>query len=161
MASFGDFSSLLQLGVGTGIGLSLFRAPVDLRVKFLSKVIEEELASLNNSSSQFGRKKRRDISDLKQKFLEVCDKLDIYMQPFMVAAVVGAALNLIALIDRTLNSDIELSNVAIWWLLFVSVGFFILELALLEVLARRCLGPIANELAVIRRRRDIGSPSLG
>lgn len=153
MASFGDFSSLLQLGVGTGIGLSLFRAPVDLRVNAISRTIQNELIALEGAGTAFAVIKRRDISDLNLEFSTVKDGLDRTMIPFMIAAVIGAILNLVALIDATLNADRELSAAASYWMIFISVGGFAVELALLEAIARIRLGKIEAELDKIRCRR--------
>lgn len=153
MASFGDFSSLLQLGVGTGIGLSLFRAPVDLRVNSISRTVENELIALEGATTPFAITKRRDVSDLKLRFLTIRDRLNQTMIPFMIAAVMGALINLIALIDATFNADVQLSSAADIWMVFISVGWFVIELSILEIIARVRLGDLQTDLDILRRRR--------
>jgi len=153
MASFGDFSSLLQLGVGIGIGLSLFRAPVDLRVNSISRVVENELIALEGVKTPFAITKRRDISDLKLRFLTIRDRLNRTMVPFMIAAVIGALINLVALIDATFNAERELSSAVSYWMLFIAVGWFIVELFVLEIIARARLGELQKDLDLLRRRR--------
>jgi hypothetical protein len=153
MASFGDFSSLLQLGVGTGIGLSLFRAPVDLRVNSISRTVENELIALEGATTSFAVTKRRDISDLKLRFLTTRDRLNQTMIPFMIAAVMGALINLVALIDATFNADVQLSPAAAFWMVFIAVGWFIVELLILEIIARMRLGDLQSDLDLLRRRR--------
>lgn len=153
MASFGDFSSLLQLGVGTGIGLSLFRAPVDLRVNSISRTVENELIALEGATTPFAITKRRDVSDLKLRFLTIRDRLNQTMIPFMIAAVMGALINLIALIDATFNADVQLSSAEDIWMVFISVGWFVIELSILEIIARVRLGDLQTDLDILRRRR--------
>jgi hypothetical protein len=153
MASFGDFSSLLQLGVGTGIGLSLFRAPVDLRVNSISRTIENELIALEGATTPFAVIKRRDISDLKLRFLTIRDRLNQTMIPFMIAAVMGALINLVALIDATFNADSQLSFAATIWMVFIAVGWFLIELLVLEIIARTRLGELQTDLDLLRQSR--------
>ena len=86
MATYGDFSSLLQLGVGVGIGLSLFRAPVDLRVAKLMRILGGEITALRGSETQFGIRKRRDMQDLEFGFTTVRLSLERRQLPFMICA---------------------------------------------------------------------------
>ena len=69
MPTYGDFSSLLQLGVGTGIGLSLFRAPVDIRTANLERVLNGEILALRNAANDFARLKRRELMSLRLQFI--------------------------------------------------------------------------------------------
>jgi hypothetical protein len=153
MATYGDFTSLLQLGVGIGIGISLFRAPVDLRVSRLQRMIEGEVAALRGTDVQFGQKKRRDMMDLRYRFTIVRAKLDRWQWPFMVAAVVGAIANLAELIVATLDKDKPVSQPELWVLLFVSIGWFLLLLAALEVLARVVLRSVSQDFSALQAKR--------
>lgn len=153
MTTYSDFSSLLQLGVGVGIGLSLFRAPVDLRVVNLSRTIESDLVVLRDAEMQFAKAKRRDLMDLKFRFIGICDDLNRWQLPFMVAAVVAAVLNLIGLIFATIYADRVADSYEIVAVLTVSVVWFGIEIALLEVLARWKLMGIARDLRNIRTRK--------
>ncbi len=157
MTTFADFSSLLQLGVGTGIGLSLFRAPVDVRVARLARTIDAELTAMRGATSEFAKKKRRDMQDVKLKFLQARDGLDERIMPYMIVAVLGAIANLIALILATLDAERVLRTCEISILLFISVGWFVIELASLEVLSRVTLAGVDRELERLRLRQ---APSL-
>lgn len=153
MTSFGDFSSLLQLGVGTGIGLSLFRAPVDLRVARITRSIETELVALSGVPTPFAQGKKRDMLDLKLRFAAETDALDGRMLPFMIAAVIGALLNLAVLVAATLDADRVLRPDQVEWLLFITVGWFLLEILALEAIARSNLRDAQRDLQAIRKRR--------
>ena len=153
MTSFGDFSSLLQLGVGTGIGLSLFRAPVDLRVARIARTIEAELVALRGAVPPFARSKRRALHDLNLTFRVVRQRLERQLKPFMVAAVIGALVNLWALVEATVRSNRPISPREADALIFLSVGWFVLEIVALEVLARIMLRATTRELASLRAKR--------
>jgi len=153
MASFGDFSSLLQLGVGTGVGLSLFRAPVDLRVARISRTIEAELVALRGVTMPFAQRKRRDMLDLKLRFVTVREALDRSLMPFMIAAVIGAFLNLLALIAATMDTGRALTPCQADALIFLSVGWFLMVVVALEVLARLKLQSINRDLRTLRQKR--------
>lgn len=120
MASYGDFSSLLQLGVGVGIGLSLFRAPVDLRVAQLDRTISGELSALKGSTEAFGRTKRRDLSDLRFRFTLSRTELQRSQIPYMVAAVISAVANLVCLIIATVDKDKQVHTID---MLVLMLGF--------------------------------------
>jgi hypothetical protein len=153
MAIYGDFTSLLQLGVGIGIGISLFRAPVDLRVSRLGRMIDDEIAALRGTDVPFAQKKRRDLMDLRFRFITVRADLDRWQWPFMVAAVIGAAANLAELVVATLDKDRPVCAFDRWTLLFVSIGWFLLLLAALEVLARVALRAIQQDFSALQARR--------
>lgn len=153
MTTYGDFSSLLQLGVGIGIGLSLFRAPVDLRASKLIRTIDNELTVLRNPINPFAKAKWRDVRQLRYRFGQVRDSLDRVQLPFMWAALTLAALNLAALVVATVDKERVACGAELYGLLFVTIGGFLLLLAALEGLARWHLAPIRAELKQIQSRR--------
>ncbi|CAA2106912.1 hypothetical protein MBUL_03902 [Methylobacterium bullatum] len=153
MATYGDFSSLLQLGVGIGIGLSLFRAPVDLRVSKLTRTMDNELTALRGASMPFAKVKWRDVQQLRYRFAQVRLTLERQQLRFMVIALALALLNLVALVEATLDKDRPACGVELYGLLFVAIGGFVALLSVLEVLARYHLGPIQRELQLIQARR--------
>ena len=71
----------------------------------------------------------------------------------MIAAVMGALINLVALIDATFNADSQLSFAATIWMVFIAVGWFLIELLVLEIIARTRLGELQTDLDLLRRRR--------
>jgi len=153
MATYGDFSSLLQLGVGIGIGLSLFRAPVDLRASKLIRVMDNELTVLRNPNNPFAKTKWRDVRQLRYRFGQIRDGLDRLQLPFMWAALALAVLNLAALVVATVDKERVACGAELYGLLFITIGGFFILLAALEVLARWHLGPIRAELKQIQLRR--------
>lgn len=153
MATYGDFSSLLQLGVGIGIGLSLFRAPVDLRTSKLMRTMDNELTVLRNPNNQFAKMKWRDVRELRYRFGQVRDDLDKVQLPFMWAAIVLAILNLAALVVATVDKERAADGLELYGLLFIAVGGFFIILAALEGMARWYLNPIRAELRKIQSRR--------
>ena len=71
MVTYGEFSSLLQLGVGIGIGLSIFKAPIDLRTNRIGRVLDAEILALRGGASDFTKQKRRELMMLRSRFLQV------------------------------------------------------------------------------------------
>lgn len=153
MATYGDFSSLLQLGVGVGIGLSLFRAPVDLRVAKLSRTLSGEITALQGSQTQFGKRKRRDMRDLELAFVTIRLSLERRQVPFMVCALLLAALNLSGLIVATIDKDRTACGYELCGLLLVTVGGFLLLLGAMEIMARAHLSGVTKELRELQARR--------
>lgn len=150
----GDFSSLLQFGAGLGIGLSLFRAPVDLRVSRIMRTLDGELTALQGIRSAFARTKRRDMMDLKLRFTATRQDLEAAQIPYMIAAIIGAICNITCLIYVALNSGEQATTLAMAIFLFLSIGFFIIIILLLEILARLKLSGILTSLTELRQRRN-------
>jgi len=147
MPTYGDFASLLQLGVGIGIGLSLFRAPVDIRTAKLEKVLAAEILALKGSGpTEFRASKRRALQKLRLGYAAVRQDLERYQHPFMILAALGAFANLAALVFVSLYAQQTASDYATYALIFVSSGYFLLLLLLLEVIARWHLGPLKTRL---------------
>lgn len=153
MTTFGNFSSLLQLGVGIGIGLSLFRAPVDLRVSKLDRAIEAELAALRGVTLAFATLKRRDLLDLKLHFRSTKENLEVDMLPFMALAVIGSALNLVGLVFASIYPAYVLNNYELYAIIFVSIVLFALDMVFLEAIAQFTINPIKKKLLEIRLRK--------
>ena len=153
MSAYGEFASLFQLGVGVGIGLSLFRAPVAVRISAISRKLNGELTTLKGVKTDFGKQKRRDLMALKLQFIKKNVTLDRQQFPFMILAVFGAVLNLCFLIKATLNPLSNVSETMIYVLLGISVIYFLVLIILLELLARHHLSKIFSALMEIQTRR--------
>jgi hypothetical protein len=153
MAFYAEFSSLLQLGVGIGIGLSIFRAPVDVRVSGIGRRLNNEISALKGVNTDFAKKKRRDLMDLKLRFISICSKLDKVLIPFLIATVLGAGINLAGLIKVTLDGQSVASPFWCWLFLTSSVGYFLSIAFALEIVARVMLSTIRNDLQAIQSRR--------
>ena len=158
MPTYGDFSSLLQLGVGTGIGLSLFRAPVDIRTANLERVLNGEILALRNAANDFARLKRRELMSLRLQFIGTKERVEALQQPFMWLAVAGALANLLLLIRVSLNASAAPSDQMQWLLVFASTVYFALVMAGLEVLARIHLRPLSRRLYAIQMSKASGEP---
>jgi hypothetical protein len=150
MATLGEFSSLLQLGFGIGIGLSLFRAPVDLRTAKLAREIDGDLAAIRGVASEVARTKRRGLMTLKLRFANTRRELDSKQIPFMIAALLGALANLAGLIAASSDAQRTLSSGQQAGLIFLSSGYFLLLALCLEVLARWYLTALFEELKRVR-----------
>ncbi|KIZ41430.1 MULTISPECIES: hypothetical protein [Rhodopseudomonas] len=150
MATLGEFSSLLQLGFGIGIGLSYFRAPVELRAKELAMAIDNEIIVLEGLSSAKAQQQRGDLSLLKLAFNVEADNLEKWLFPFMIGALVGAVGNWTALVLASLYAPYVLSAHEKIGLLFLSVAYYLILGALLEIMARWRFHIIKLRLAEIR-----------
>jgi hypothetical protein len=76
MATMGEFSSLLQLGFGIGIGLSYFRAPVELRSASLGKAVDDEITVIAGVNTAKAQEKRGELSSLKLAFNDEMERLE-------------------------------------------------------------------------------------
>lgn len=147
-----EFGSLLQLGFGIGIGLSLFRAPMDLRASALVAGMADAQKLLAKAQTPEAAAKRNSLLDLRVRFHQERRKLDAWNKPIMIALLGGAVTNLIALIWASVRAQ---DQVGLSWqavLIFVSVGYYVLALALLEILARQHLAGVTAALKQIRGR---------
>lgn len=136
MAMLGDFASLLQLGTGVGIGLAVFRAPLEVRSKRLEREISLERAVLTGVGAEDAKSRLAELSSIQLSFEAKKKDLGELQLPFMIAIVFLAAINLCTLISAALWSSHVLSTTEIFLLLLVSVVGYIGVAAALEITAR-------------------------
>lgn len=152
MSNLGEFSSLLQLGVGFGIGLSFFRAPMDLLLKKLEYDLAKEMDVLNAVQTPAAKRARAELSDLHMDISKNTETLNRLNLPFMIAALFGAVVNWTALIWASLDAQRQTSSTEEWVLIGISVGWFLLITASVGIAALRYLLPLSNRLNLIRAR---------
>lgn len=142
LANFGDFSSLLQLGVGIGIGLSLFRAPLELRTRKLEATLSDQSTILEGISSDEAKSKRQTVATLRLELARTTESLERLSFPLLIAALIGAAANVILLILATLFYNSAVNDISAFGLIFASVGYYLLTLLILEIIARLSLSKV-------------------
>ena len=152
MSNLGEFGSLLQLGVGFGVGLSLFRAPMALLQRKLDRDLAQELDVLSAVQTPAAKRSKAELSDLQMEISSTTVTLNRLNLPFMIAAILGAAVNWIALIYASLHADSPLSSTEEWMLIGISVGWFLLIGFVVAIAALAYLLPLANRLYAIRAR---------
>jgi hypothetical protein len=152
MSNLGDFSSLLQLGVGFGIGLSFFRAPMTLLLKKLEFDLAQEMDVLDAVQTPAANRKKAELSGLQMDISKNTVTLNSLNMPFMIAALSGAAVNWGALIYASLFAQSPLTSKEEWILIVISVGWFLLIAASVGIAALAYLLPLSNRLNVIRAR---------
>jgi hypothetical protein len=79
---------------------------------------------------------------------------DRHAIPFMICALLSAAVNLGFLIKESLDAEMQISGEMEYILIFFSVGVYFFVGGGLELLARKQLGPISRQLNEIRARRN-------
>lgn len=146
MATLSEFTSLLQLGFGVGVGLSFFRAPMDLRANALARAIESQLGVVKGLRTAKAQERGGKLASLKLKFVEQRRKLNRLNRPFMGLTVLFALLNLAALIWASLDASHTLSRAERDWLLFIAVGSYVIIFVALEAIARWLFRDVAAEL---------------
>jgi hypothetical protein len=149
MATLGEFGSLLQLGFGVGVGLSLFRAPMELRANALARAIEAQLGVVKGVQAPKARERSGKLASLKLKFVEQRRKLNRLNRPFMVLTIAFALLNLAALIWASVDASHVLLSGECNILLFVSVGSYVAIFAALEGVAQWLFWGVAGELRAL------------
>ena len=136
MAILGDFASLLQLGAGIGIGLAVFRAPLEVRSTRLEREIGLHRAVLRGVDAEAAQARLAELSSIQLSFTAKRKELGELQLPFMIVTVSLAALNLSTLIAAALWSSHVLGTTEILLLLIISViGYLFIAIAL-EIAAR-------------------------
>jgi hypothetical protein len=152
MATLGEFASLVQLGFGIGVGLSLFRAPMDLRVRSIGRAIDAQLRVLSGVRTAAARERKAKLSTLKLAFADQRRRLDKLNLPFMAATLFCAALNLAALVWASLDATHVVTGLERNALLFISVGAYVLVLLVLEAVARFYFREVDADLQSLNAR---------
>jgi hypothetical protein len=152
MSNLGEFSSLLQLGVGFGIGLSLFRAPMTLLLKKLQDDLTQEMDVLNSVQSPAAKRMKGELANLQMDIATNTVTLNRLSLPFMIAAIIGAAVNWLALIYASWAAQRPLEPTEEWLLTGISVGWFLLIAIAVGIAALIYLLPLSKRLNAIRAR---------
>ena len=153
MATLGEFGSLLQLGFGVGVGLSLFRAPMDLRANSLARAIDSQFEVVKGVRTEKAQDRSGRLASLKLKFVEQRRDLDRLNLPFMAVTVALAFLNLGALIWASLDASHSLTPLQRNGLLFIAVGSYLIVFVLLEIVARWLFRDVSAQLRALSRRK--------
>jgi hypothetical protein len=149
VATLGEFASLLQLGVGIGIGLSVFRAPMELRAAHVEKSLADELKVFNGLTTEKALTARGNLASLQLEFNDVRRGLEELHKPFMALTVAGALGNWTILALASLYSAYELSNAEAFWLLTLSIFYYVAIWVCLEVLTRWRLRNVQSKLCTL------------
>ncbi len=161
MATLGEYSSLLQLGVGLGIGLSLFRAPVDLRVSKLTERMDDEMTVLQHVGTSAAKERIAILSSIRLDFAKEKIKAEETLAYFLAASLAGAGANWFALIWASRDAGAALSVWGELGLITLSVLYYLAILAILELLARRRFADVNRRLSEFAsspsRRLAVGS----
>lgn len=150
MATMADFGSLLQLGVGIGIGLSLFRAPLDIRSSRLEKGLRDEMTVLKGMSSQKAGESLASASTLYIDFVRARHRLNRLQPLFLVMCVIGGLVNWALLVRGAIYPAKAVELYEETAIVFFSVGYYILIFAALEICAQIHLGEIRKRLDALR-----------
>jgi hypothetical protein len=130
-----DFSSLLQLGIGLGIGLSLFRAPLERRAETLGRTIDGQLTIIQGVNTPLAQERNRQLADLKVTYLQCRTRLEEAQKPLMCSVVVGAAINLICLVYAALYADKNVHFIVQYLLIFASSLYYLVIWLIIEAIA--------------------------
>lgn len=152
MADLGEYGSLLQLGVGIGIGLSIFKAPME----WLEAKLEHDLASefdvVKNAETDTARKARADLADLRVDLANADRQLNRFNVPFLIAAILGAGVNWGLLVLASTSAGYPLSCSQELLLAGVSGPFYLLIYSILAAWAWLKLKPYRSRLDEVRSR---------
>jgi len=140
-----DFSSLLQLGVGTGIGLGLFQAPIKLRLDPLAESIENQLLILGGTQNDVMKDKLLQLQSLKIDVAVARSNLEKKQKPALICSILGAIINLIMLVIASIYSQTSINYLAILGLIFISVIWFVIILLWMELIAVAELGTATDK----------------
>ena len=145
MTTLIDFSSLLQLGVGTGIGLGLFQAPIKLRLNPLAESIDNQLLILGGTQNAVMKDKLLQLQSLKIDVAVARSNLEKKQKPALFCSILGAIINLVMLVIASIYSQTSISYLAILGLVFISVIWFVIVLLWMELIAVAELGTVTDK----------------
>lgn len=149
MATLGDFGSLLQLGVGLGLGLSVFRAPLDVRLRRIGNKLQAEMDIVQGVDSEFSRDRVSQISRIKIKFLRATLSLEQAQFNFSVVALIGALLNVLFLTVAAVQVEQELSMGWQIAIIFISWVYFVFLIGIADVFVRFKLRHLEEEIRLL------------
>lgn len=153
MATLGEFGSLLQLGFGIGVGLSVFRAPMERRARSLEGAIEAQLGVVKGVRTAKAQDRTGKLASLKLSFVAQRRKLNRFNLPLLWTTVGFAILNLGALIWASLDAAHRLTASERNILLFVAVGSYALLLASLECIAAWLFRNVSADLKSLSSKK--------
>jgi hypothetical protein len=150
MATLGEYGSLLQLGFGIGIGLSVFRAPMDLMSKAFERELNAEIDVFDDIQTIPAREKKTRLSNIKFDFSETSRALNIFHLPFMIASIAGAVVNWALLAKASSEAGYELAGWQEWAVFLLAGPFFLFIAIVLAGFTYRKLRPLRKDLNAIR-----------
>ncbi|MEO9462657.1 MAG: hypothetical protein ABJ242_07975 [Marinomonas sp.] len=146
MPTFSDFSSLVQLGAAVGIGLSLFRAPIEGRLKALNAQLSSEIGAIDGLNSEKARQRRRKVYGIRLK-ANLCEqRVKKRAKPLLGALIFGAIINVLTLICFGFVADQEIDSHWFAFTIFTTVLYYPSIYLFLSILALEEIGPIQQEL---------------
>jgi hypothetical protein len=150
MATLGEYGSLLQLGFGIGIGLSVFKAPTDLLLKRIANDLTAELAVFQRGNNDRANQATASLSDLHIRLSEAVKKLENSYPVFLVPALVVAMINWVLLAIASTDAAYVLSVTQEFLLIIVSAPLYIVIALMVWGWAQWLILPIRGSLDTIR-----------
>jgi len=152
MATLGEFGSLLQLGFGIGIGLSVFRAPTDLLAKRLADDLAAEMAVFQGINTEHSIQLTTSLSDLHIRLSNAAKKLESSYVVILIPAIAVAMINWVLLALASTNAGYILSIAEERLLIIVSGPVYLVVAVIVWGWAQWLLLPIRGSLDTIRNR---------
>src|ERR1700737_1013910 len=152
MATLGEYGSLLQLGFGIGIGLSLFRAPTDLLAKGLAADLRAELAFVQRGETERAKLIRTELSDLNVHLASTIKRLEGSYLKILIAPIVAALVNWILLALASTKASHGLSPTEELFLVIVSGPIYLFIAVIVWGWAQYLLLPLRGQLDTIRNK---------
>ncbi|QYO77192.1 hypothetical protein [Devosia salina] len=149
MSNLAAFASLLQLGFGIGIGLSVFRSPLTLRATSLGKRLDAELSIIKDSHSTKANELRGKLSSAKLLYHDAMREMERSYVPLMGAVLIGALANMSGLILASLYPDVVVNESLSGVLLFISTGYYLFVALVIEIYTRYRMRAVYSALAGI------------
>ena len=146
MSTMGDYGSLLQLGFGIGIGLSLFQAPIELRYSRLSTSIAQQLEITSRIQTPKGRAMHNELSSINLSLLGEYKLVKQFEKPVLFVVIILALSNWASLIYVSLHASDPVSRSNSWLFLSISVFGFSALAIVIEIFVRIRLFGIQKRL---------------
>lgn len=150
MANLGDYSSLIQLGFGIGIGLSVFEAPFNLIRTRFDRDCADEFDVVENLHSIEAKTIQASLADLRMDAAVAFRSLNRINRVCMILACVAAIIDLATLIAASHNATHPLQCYEEFALVFLNAGVFVILGGITTWAALSKLRPLRERLNLIR-----------
>lgn len=126
MPQFADFSSFFEVGIGLGVGLSLFRIPIDNRKFALIRRVDNELRLFSHQGTQVAVERFERAGELSILLDAAVLRLEKQVKDFPIISLIGSLLNAMMLFRVAMSSSQYVTAADIWLFAFVSIGWYVL-----------------------------------
>lgn len=152
MSIISDFTSLFEIGVGLGVGLSLFRMPVDNRKTHLIRRIEEGIELFKHGHTTYAKKRYEEFSEISIRLHIDIISMEQGIKHHPIVMLIGALMNFTFLVISAFDPNFLVSIELGWFFVFIAIGWYGVAAVTLLYMVNHHLGPVARDLIALETK---------